>query len=64
SVPCPVFIRETFFGSRWEYVQRPTARHYADKDSKLAISSESLPSETMEPQRKEDKEFEDLDNEL
>lgn len=34
SVPDPVFIREASSSSRWEQMQRLTARHYVEGESK------------------------------
>jgi hypothetical protein len=44
SVPYPVIIRETFWGSRWERMQRPIARHSSKRESELKVSIKNLPS--------------------
>jgi hypothetical protein len=58
SVPCSAIIQEAFSCSRWEQIQKPTARHYAEKDlgthsSKWGVSINSLPSELREPTEEE-----------
>lgn len=45
-VACPVVIREASSSSRQKQVQRPTARHYAGRESKLAVSIPSPQSES------------------
>jgi hypothetical protein len=47
-VPCPYFIIEASFNTRWEKIQRSTARNYVEKESKLEVSSGSHPLELME----------------
>jgi hypothetical protein len=52
-VPCPVVISEVSSGSRWEWVQNPTARHYTDRKTELEVFIRSLPLELGEPCRRE-----------
>jgi hypothetical protein len=47
-VPYPVIIIEGFSCSRWEQMQRATARHYTERVSKWKISIKSLPAELRE----------------
>jgi hypothetical protein len=49
SVACPVIVREASFSTRWVQLQRPTARHYEEKDSKLEVYTEFLPWQPREP---------------
>lgn len=44
-MPCPVVIRESSSSSRWEKVQRCTARHHVERESKLEDSTGFLPLE-------------------
>lgn len=47
-VPCPVLIREDSSSIRWEQVQRPTARHYSERETKLKISIRCFPFDLRE----------------
>lgn len=49
---CSVVTREASCRSRWKQVQRSTARHYAEGEYKLKVSTESLPSELGEARRR------------
>jgi hypothetical protein len=44
-VPYPGIIKELFSSSRWQQMLVHTARHYVDKESKLEVSNQSLPSD-------------------
>lgn len=50
-MPCPVIIKDVSSNSKWECVQRPTARKYAER--KLVISIRSLPLEVWESHGRE-----------
>ena len=52
SIPYPVIIREVSSGSKWEQMQRSTARQYVERESKLEISVQFLPSELREAHRR------------
>lgn len=45
SVPYPVITREAASWSRWEEIQKPNARHYVERESKLMVSIKLLPAE-------------------
>lgn len=40
---CPIEIREASSSTRWEQVPKSTAKHFAEIESKLEVSIESLP---------------------
>ena len=42
SLPYPAITREASFSSRWEKMQRVTARHYVENESKWEVSIRSL----------------------
>lgn len=51
SMPCSVVNKEVSSSNKWECVQRPTVRKYAER--KLAISIRSLPLEVWKSQGRE-----------
>lgn len=55
SMPCPVIIKDVSSNSKWECVQRPTARKYAER--KLVISIRSLPLEVWESHGREGEKY-------
>lgn len=54
-VPYPSIIRD--FQSKWEQIQRSTARHFVEKESKLEISVKSFASEVKELAKEEVKDY-------
>lgn len=48
-VPYLAIIKEVPFSSRWEHMQRPTARHYVERTSKLEVSINPLPQNLGNP---------------
>ena len=50
-VSCPVVITEASSSKCWKRIQKPTARHYVQRESKLEVSIESLSSELGETHR-------------
>lgn len=48
-VPCPVIIRDTFSGSRWEQMPISTYRKYVEREQELVISIRFLHLEVKEP---------------
>lgn len=37
-LPCPITIREVSSHNVWKKIQRPTAIHYVERESKLQVS--------------------------
>lgn len=48
-MPCPVIIRDTSSGSRWEQMPISTYRKYVERESKFVVSIRFLPLEVKEP---------------
>jgi len=55
-VPYPVVSKEASSESRWKEIQRPTARHYVEREPALEVSIKSLLSELREACRREGRE--------